>query len=451
MASFLFRQKGVRMALRITPRVLSLLLLILMFPRLFAKCQTPEDKISKQDLSWLKDVLNTTRDDIKKNYYDPHYHGLDIDSRFQLALEKMQSASTRNYAVADIAGAVSALNDSHTIFYPPPRPYVHENGWRMHAEGDSDCFITAVQPDSDAAKKGLKVGDQLLSVAGFTAIREDVWKIKYVFDNLRPQPGLRLILRSPDGVTRQLDVMADLRPRTRNPWKQLDEFEGRQRNHKPRFFEYGQKAIIFRLPDFAFDPEEAHKMLDGIRTHEALVLDLRGNPGGYIEFLLRFLGGMFDHDVKMADRVGRKPMHASIAKSRGSKTFSGKLVVLVDSESASAAELFARVVQLEKRGMVIGDRSSGKVMESRVYPHQEETMKGVFRFAVLITDADLIMADGKSLENTGVVPDERVIPVASDLAAERDPALARAAELVGINLSPEEAGKLFPFEWPTEY
>jgi C-terminal processing protease CtpA/Prc len=123
----------------------------------------------------------------------------------------------------------------------------------------------------------------------------------------------------------------------------------------------------------------------------------------------------------------------------------------VDSESASAAELFARVVQLARRGMVIGDRSSGKVMESRVYRHQEETMKGVFQFAVRITNADLIMADGKSLENTGVVPDERVIPVASDLAAGRDPALARAAELVGINLSPEEAGKLFPFEWPTEY
>ena len=56
------------------------------------------------------------------------------------------------------------------------------------------------------------------------------------------------------------------------------------------------------------------------------------------------------------------------------------------------------------------------------------------------------MADGKSLENTGVVPEERIIPVASDLATRRDPALARAAELVGINLSPQEAGKLFPFE-----
>jgi carboxyl-terminal processing protease len=160
---------------------------------------------------------------------------------------------------------------------------------------------------------------------------------------------------------------------------------------------------------------------------------------------------MFDHDVKMADRLGRKQLHASVAKSRGSKTFAGKVVVLVDSESASAAELFARVMQLEKRGIVVGDRSSGKVMESLMYPHDVGTMSGVFRFGVRITDADLIMADGKSLESSGVMPDERMVPTAADLAAGRDPALARAAELVGVKLTPEEAGKLFPVEWPTEY
>ncbi len=430
---------------------LLLFVAVLLLNSPFVLSQTSEETLSKQDLRWLMDVLNTTRDNIKKNYYDAHYHGLDIDSRFQVALEKIQSAATLNYAIADIAGAVTALNDSHTIFLPAPRPYVHEYGWRMQAEGDADCFITSVQPRSDAATKGVKPGDQVLSVNGYIAIREDVWKIHYVFNTLRPQLGLRLVLRSPNGTTRQLDAMADLGPRTRDPWKRLDEFEAGLKNHKPRIAEYGPKAIIFRLPDFAFDPDEAHKMLDQIRSHDALVLDLRGNPGGYEEFLLRFLGGMFDEDVKLADRVGRKPLHASIAKSRGSKTFAGKVVVLVDSESASAAELFARAIQLTKRGIVVGDRSSGKVMESRVHPHDVGTIKGVFRFAVLITEADLIMSDGKSLENSGVTPDERVVPSAADLAAGRDPALARAAELVGLQLTPEDAGKLFPFEWPSEY
>ena len=412
--------------------------------------QAPETPISKQDRDWLKQALHTVRDDIKKNYYDSTFHGLDVDRRFQEAEAKIDNATNLNYGIADIAGAVSALNDSHTAFLPPARPYLHDYGWRMQAEGDSDCFITAVKPGSDAEKKGLKPGDQLLSVAGYAAIRDDAWKINYVYWILRPQLGLRIIVRSPDGTTRQLDTMAQMRRKGFDPWNWEEHLVNAIHRHQPRLEEYGKNAIIYQLPDFSFDPDRANEMLDKIRGHQSLVLDLRGNPGGYAEFLARFLGGMFDHEVKIADRLGRKPLHTSMTRSRGDKTFQGKLVVLIDSRSASAAELFARIVQTEKRGTVIGDRSSGMVMESKLYPHQVYTKTGVVHYAVSITDANLIMADGRSLEREGVIPDERIIPTAADLAAGRDPALARAAELVGIRISPEQAGKLFPVQWPND-
>jgi carboxyl-terminal processing protease len=136
-------------------------------------------------------------------------------------------------------------------------------------------------------------------------------------------------------------------------------------------------------------------------------------------------------------------------KSFGKETFTGKLVVLVDSNSASASELFARVIQLEKRGVILGDRSSGAVMEAKRYSYHMGEDSMIF-YGASITDADLRMTDGNSLEHTGVTPDEVVLPAAEDLANGRDPVMAHAAQILGFKLSPEDAGKFFPFEWPKE-
>ena len=87
-------------------------------------------------------------------------------------------------------------------------------------------------------------------------------------------------------------------------------------------------------------------------------------------------------------------------------------------------------------------------MEARDFDEFLGTDSKIF-YGFSITSANLIMKDGKSLENTGVTPDERVIPTAQDLADGKDPALTRAVQLAGGTLDPTAAGKLFPYEWPT--
>ena len=85
-------------------------------------------------------------------------------------------------------------------------------------------------------------------------------------------------------------------------------------------------------------------MIERARKHKALILDLRDNPGGSVESLKFMVASLFDHDVKIATQVMRKEQKELVAKSRGSGAYTGNLVVLVDSRSASAAELLARLV-----------------------------------------------------------------------------------------------------------
>lgn len=140
-----------------------------------------------------------------------------------------------------------------------------------------------------------------------------------------------------------------------------------------------------------------------------LILDLRRNGGGAEETLLRLIGNLFDRDITVGGIKRRKESKLLVAKTRGDGGFKGQLVVLIDSGSSSASEVLARVIQLEKRGTILGDRSSGKVMRSRLYPHQIGLDTVIF-YGVSVTDADVIMSDGKSLEGVGVSPDEVLLP-----------------------------------------
>jgi carboxyl-terminal processing protease len=400
-----------------------------------------------------REMLNTIEADIKEHYYDAATHGVDLDKSFEKAREEINHAKSQDEAFLDIAGAVAALQDSHTLFIPPVRPYGVDYGWVMQAIGDSNCYVTAVRPESDAAKKGLKPGDQIVSINGVTLTRQDINYVEYGY-RVFPQSGLRLAVRSPEGSARTIVAMAKVIP-GQEIVRHSDVMEWLKHPHeekdRSRYFRVGTRTLVWKLPDFVIDPKEINGLVNKVHSYQNLVLDFRGNPGGLRGAMDKFIGEFFQKDIKVGEVKGRKQSTTEIARSRGSKAFTGKLIVLIDSRSGSAAEIFARVVQLEKRGFVLGDRSAGAVGEAHDYIHAVALdATTVAQYRARVTVADLIVNDGTSLENIGVTPDERVLPTPADLAAGRDPVLARALELTGSEMTTEEAGKIFPFEWPKE-
>lgn len=217
----------------------------------------------------------------------------------------------------------------------------------------------------------------------------------------------------------------------------------------PIFYKVNDDTIIWKLRAFNLTEGKVDEMMKTVRKHKTLILDLRGNGGGYVKTLTRLVSYFFDKEINIAEVRWRKKTEQQKSKPRGDKVFTGKLLVLVDSQSASAAEMFARVVQLEKRGTVIGDRSAGAVMQSSFHPGiiTDASSSNVVIFGVSVTNADVIPSDGKSLEQVGVTPDELMLPTAADMAAKRDPVLSYAAKLAGAELMPERAGELFPVKW----
>ena len=131
-------------------------------------------------------------------------------------------------------------------------------------------------------------------------------------------------------------------------------------------------------------------------------------------------------------------------RSPASLAFRGQVVVLVNATSASASEVTARVVQLERRGAVIGDRTAGAVMLARQRGYTQGHRYRFLFYGLSITEADLVMSDGQSLEKVGVVPDEQVLPTAEDMAAGRDPVLALAAQRLGVTIDAAAAGSSSP-------
>ena len=398
-------------------------------------------------------MLGQIKNDIKKNYYDPTFHGMDLEARFKTAEEKINQATSIGQVFGIIAQAVIELNDSHTIFIPPPRAARTDYGWQMQMIGDS-CHVVAIKPGSDAEAKGLKLGDMIHQIDGVTPVKENLWKIEYLYYTLRPQPGMRVIAQSPGQQPRQLDLMAKVEQGRRqiDLTRDIDfmemireaESEGRLRAH--RYYELGNDLLIWKMPQFDLSQEGLEDMMGKVRKRNSLILDLRGNPGGDLDMLMRLIGHLCDHDVTVGEMKRRKETKPLIAKTQGKRAFTGKIVVLIDSDSGSASEVLSRVLQMEKRATIIGDHSSGAVMVSKGYPHQLGADTVVF-YSASVTDADLIMADGKSLEHVGVAPDEVMRPTAEDMAAKRDPVLSHAAAIVGVKIGPEKAGTMFPIEW----
>jgi C-terminal processing protease CtpA/Prc len=388
------------------------------------------------------DMLDNVKEALKAYYYDKTFHGINIEERFTAAAEKVKTLSTNSSIFRVIAATVLELKDSHTKFYPPARSSSVEYGFTMQMFGDT-CRVTEVKKGSDAEAKGLKAGDIIAGIGRYNVNRGNLWELNYNLYSLDPQVSLRIFVLNPDRTERELIIKSSFKTMEER-FKEIDKHRKDQQENPYRCEKVSAEVIACHLKSFSVDKKYIDMMMTEASSYKKLVLDLRGNRGGYVKMEQYLLGFFFDHEVKIGTFVTRKKNEERTAKPVKDRAFTGEIAVLIDSNSASAAEVFPRVVQLEKRGKVIGDTSAGAVMTSWQIPMVNIRGWGTLSgYGMNLTVADLIISDGNRLENVGVKPDLTVLPTGDDLAQQTDPALSYAAKLFGAEITPKDAGKFF--------
>jgi len=395
----------------------------------------------------LRAMLKAGYESVRDHYFDRTFNGVSWDARYAQYQARLATAPTLHEGLLTVADMVDGLGDSHTRFYPAGWLHHVDYGYDLVAIG-ARLHVGAVRPSTDAATK-LRPGDLVTALNAQPITRQSLPRTRYVLSALTPLAETRLTLRDPDGRERNVDVKSTVTESREmrllgGAIKTSDYVRAEQEAEfafRARSASIGN-VLIWKMPRFISDLGDINRVADVALKHQAVVLDLRGNPGGYVDALLRLTSVLFSGDITVGTQVERHGPTALKVRPRRNRTFDGRLVVLIDSESASSSEVIARIVQLEGRGTVLGDTSAGAVRIAVIHPFMYG-FDSQTPYAFSVTTADLLMRDGSSLEGRGVTPDELVLPTADDLAQGRDPVLSRAVAILGGALDPAAAGKLF--------
>ena len=394
-------------------------------------------------------MLRDLKSAVKSRYFDPQYRGVDLEAIFAKAEARIKEATNEAQMSGILAQAVSEFGDSHTYYIPPIRPFDITYGFETRMVGDLPLVVD-VDEDGDAERKGLLPGDRVLTIEGTPLTRANFAAVSYALNVALPRRQLALNVQTDTAPPRRIVVEARVEERRKQiditEW--FDELIDRMRKHPRQAWRYWtyqkEKVVVARLYSFMVTDDLVNELMSKVHDARALILDLRGNPGGSVEALQTAAGAFFEKEIDLGvqkERKGTKALRSRRPKSK--RLFTGDVIVLVDSASASSAEVLARVMQIQKRGIVVGDQTAGAVMLAQHVSLSAGTRVRLVLYGVSVTIADLEMPDGGSLEGRGVIPDQIVLPTASDLREGRDPAMARAAKLAGLELSPAAAWSHF--------
>lgn len=318
---------------------------------------------------------------------------------WQILDEKYPNAkntSDQDRVYGAISGLVSSLDDPYSVFFDPEETEIFEedisgnfSGVGMEI-GLKKGVLTVIAPlkDTPAYKAGIESGDKILQIedtltTDFTT-EEAVNKIR----GEKGTPVNLTILRKGETTPRKITITRDI-------------------INVPTI-ETEKEGDIFIVRLFSFTGNSHKEFRDAIKSFaesgtDKLILDLRGNPGGYLSSAVSMSSWFLPTGkVIVTEDYGEK-QKSNVYRSEGYDVFSDnlKFAILIDEGSASASEILAGAMQDYEKAILVGKQSYGKGSVQEVVNITKDTI-------LKITVANWLTPSGHSLSETGLTPDYEV-------------------------------------------
>ncbi len=318
-----------------------------------------------------------------------------------------------------IQGLAGSLDDPYTYFLPPVENKQFSDDISGSFEGVGmeiavrDQVLTVVSPlrGTPSETAGIKSGDKILKIDGLDTKGMDI------------TTAVNRI-RGPRGSAVTLSIF-------REGWAAPGEIKvTRDVIDIPTVDTEARENGIFVIQLMSFSSQSPGLFRNALREFISsgdtkLILDLRGNPGGYLEAAVDMASWFLPSGKVIVTEDYAGHSQNIVHRSRGYDIFNDNLrmVILVDQGSASASEILADALRYHKNIRLVGATTFGKGSVQELVEITPET-------ALKITVARWKGPNGEQIPNTGIVPDIEIKMTEEDVKAGKDPQLDKAIETV---------------------